>query len=91
MSAGRANSRLADIQHKVQEERQRRGDDGYNDHHVRQLAVYLTMEEIDLKDLSAASESFKIATAIGLSVDQYLGAVAWVDPEHAAMLRRSLS
>jgi hypothetical protein len=85
MITRRANPRLMALQHKVQEERQRRGDEGYNDEHVKQLAMYLTMEEIDLEDLSAA-ESFAIAAQIGLSLEQYLGAVQWLDPEHAVML-----
>lgn len=86
----RANPRLAALKRKVQEERQRRGDHCYNDAHVKRVAIHLTMEEIDLQDLQAA-ESFQIARDLGLTVDEYLGAMQWLDPQHESMLRRSLS
>ncbi len=59
----------------------------YNTEHIRQLAVYLTMAEIDLENL-APTESFGIGAEIGLSVEDYLIAVECLDPEHAEMLRK---
>jgi hypothetical protein len=88
MSAKRANPRLMALQRTVLAERQRRGDEGYNDEHVKRLAIHLTLEEIDLENLSAA-ESFAMSPAIGLSVDEYIATVEWLNPEHAEMLRRT--
>ena len=84
---GRANPRLLALQQKVLAERQRRGDDGYNDEQVKQVAIHLAMTEIDLEDFTA-DESFAIATELGLSAADYISAIEWLDPEHAARLRK---
>jgi hypothetical protein len=87
MSGGRSNPRLMALQQRVLAERRRRGDDGYNDEQVKRVAVYVAMFQIDLGRITAA-ESLAIAAELGLCITDYITAVAWLDPEHAALLRK---
>ncbi|HJS88582.1 MAG TPA: hypothetical protein VJ738_01295 [Steroidobacteraceae bacterium] len=83
----RANPRLNALKSRVLAERRRRGDEGYVDDHVKRIAVHLVIEEIELADLSPAA-SFVVANAVGLSVADYIAAISWLDPDHAALLRQ---
>jgi hypothetical protein len=86
----RANPRLAAFQRKAQEERQRRGDHGYNDADVRKLAIYFTIEGTNLPRISP-QKAREIAVQNGLNLEEFLGAFSWLDPQHADLLRRKLS
>jgi hypothetical protein len=85
----RANPRLLALQRRVHAERQRRNDEGYNDAQVKKVAIYLTMTETDLDDLPPA-QSFAIGTHLGLSAEEYLATVEWLNPEHASVLREHM-
>ncbi len=86
---GQANPRLIELQRAVWAELRRRGHDGYVDVHVKRIAVYLVMDDINLADLTF-SQSFAIGTQVGLSAMQYIAAVEWLDPGHAAALKQHL-
>jgi hypothetical protein len=86
----RANVRLAALQQKAMAERLRRGGAGYVDADVKQIAIYLVMEDIDLEDLPP-TESMALAGELGLTPDQYISAVAWLDPDHATRLKEQSS
>jgi hypothetical protein len=80
------NPRLAALQQLALAERHRRGDSGYVDEHVKRVAIHLVIEDIELSTLSR-QQSLAIGAELGLSVDQYLSAVAWLDPGHAARIQ----